>query len=90
MKVNHNTEMARFEIDLGDELALLEYIKKGKEIAFTHTEVPASHEGQGVGGQLAKTALEYAQKQGYKVHVLCSFVAAYIQRHPEYQSLTEK
>jgi predicted GNAT family acetyltransferase len=89
MQVNHNTAQTRFEIDLGDGMALLEYIQKGKEIAFTHTEVPVAYKGQGIGSQLAKTALEYAKQRGYKVQVRCSFVAGYIQRHPEYQSLTQ-
>lgn len=89
MQVNHNTALNRFEIDLGDDMALLEYVQRGEEIAFTHTEVPPAYEGQGVGSRLAKTALEYAKQKGYKVHALCSFVAGYIQRHPQYQSLTQ-
>jgi hypothetical protein len=89
MEVVHNPQFERFEIDLDGQLAIAEYRLEGDDIYFTHTEVPPAFEGRGVGGKLARAALEYAKAQGYTVHALCSFIAAYIQRHPEYQDLTQ-
>lgn len=54
---------------------------------FTHTGVPPAYEGQGIASALVKEGLAYARKEGYKVVPLCSFVAAYIKRHPEYADL---
>lgn len=89
MEVKNNTDAKRFEVDLGDgKLAMIEYMLAGKNIIFTHTEVPEEFEGQGIANQMAHEALEHAKENGYKVQPLCPFVAAYIRKHPEYQSIT--
>jgi predicted GNAT family acetyltransferase len=56
-------------------------------IVFTHTGVPESMEGTGVGSALAKSALDYAQDNHLLVLPLCPFIRSYIERHPEYQPL---
>jgi predicted GNAT family acetyltransferase len=33
--------------------------------------------------------LDYARTQGLQVVPLCSFIAGYIRKHPEYQDLVE-
>jgi predicted GNAT family acetyltransferase len=85
--VKHNPQASRFEVEKEGSLALLEYVQQGDRIIFTHTGVPSALEGQGIGSRLARAGLEYARTQGMKVVALCSFVAAYIQKHPEYQDL---
>ena len=89
MEVKHNPQAQRFEIELNGQLAVAEYRLEGQDIYFTHTEVPPSFEGRGIGSQLARTALDYAKEKGYTVHVLCSFIKGYIEQHPEYESLTK-
>lgn len=84
LEVRHNPEMKRFEIQLGNQVAFVEYLLGGKNIAYTHTEVPVEFEGQGVGAKLAKYVLDYAVEQGYKIQPLCPFISAYVRRHPEY------
>jgi predicted GNAT family acetyltransferase len=86
-EVVNNTDARRFEIKIGDYFALIDYQPAGKNIVFTHTEVPRIFEGQGVGSKLARHALDYARENGLTVIPLCPFVAAYIRRHPEYQDL---
>ena len=88
MDVINNTALERFEIILGDEIAMAEYTIEGNAIYFTHTEVPEAFEGQGIASQLARTALEFAKEQGYTVYAQCAFFVRYIQRHPEYQPIT--
>ena len=84
-----NLEASRFEIALDDDaVAILEYKIAGRNIIFTHTEVPVGFEGQGIAGKLAHVAMEYARSEGYKVQALCPFVAAYVRRHPEYHAIT--
>jgi predicted GNAT family acetyltransferase len=87
LTVTHNPDENRFEIRLDSHLAELKYRVKGETITFTHTGVPHALEGQGVGSKLVRTGLEYAREQGLKVVAHCSFVAAYLERHPEYQNL---
>jgi len=88
VEVIHNIQDERFEIPLGDHLAILEYQLSGGSVIFTHTEVPEQYEGHGLASKLAFTALEYAKEQGLQVVSLCPFVSVYIRRHPEYQRIT--
>jgi uncharacterized protein len=87
--VIHNEAESRFEIKLGDELAVTQYRRHGSKIIFTHTEVPPSMEGKGIGNLLARTALDYARKENLRVVPRCEFIAAFIERHPEYQDLVD-
>ncbi len=88
--VRDNPARHRFEIDLGDgSLAIAQYILRKGKIAFTHTEVPPAHEGQGVGTALVRFALASARERGLKVIPNCPFVAAYIKQHPETQDLLD-
>lgn len=88
LRVVNNPALARYEIALGDATAFVEYHLSGKSIIFTHTDVPTIFEGKGVGGKLAKGAIEDAIAQGYRIEPQCPFIAAYIKRHPEYQPHT--
>jgi len=86
VEVRNNPEAKRFEAQVGDQIAIAEYMLAGTNIIFTHTEVPPAFEGQGVGGKLAKYALDYAVEQGWKIQPLCPFINSYIRRHPEYKA----
>ncbi|QNM83002.1 N-acetyltransferase [Sphingomonas sabuli] len=86
--VRDNTDKHRFEIDLGDgDFAIAEYRLHGDDILFTHTLVPETHEGQGLGTALIKAALASARKRGLKVHPHCKFFAAYMKEHADVQDL---
>lgn len=54
---------------------------------ITHTEVRDEFEGEGLGTQLVRFALDDARASGMRVNPLCPMVAAYIDRHPEYADL---
>ncbi len=89
MTIHNNTEESRFEIHLDDgSIALVDYQIAGKNIIYTHTEVPPAHEGKGLGGQLAAYAMQYARDNGYKVQALCPFIHRYVRNHPEYHGIT--
>jgi predicted GNAT family acetyltransferase len=75
---------SRYEARVEGELAgILEYVLKRNRIALVHTEVPPAFEGRGIAGRLAKFALDDARRRGLGVIVLCPFVRAYLERHPE-------
>jgi uncharacterized protein len=86
-EVQHNEAAHRFEVESDGHLAVAEYVRSGSQLILTHTEVPEALEGQGIGSQLARTALTYARDNDLQVVPRCSFMAAYIRRHPEYQAL---
>jgi predicted GNAT family acetyltransferase len=77
----------RFELEQDGETAFAAYLIDGDTITFTHTIVPPALEGHGVASRLIGHALGEARTRGLKVVPQCSFVAAYIQRHPDTQDL---
>lgn len=89
LEVVNNAAARRFEAQAGGYLAVIDYILKEQLIIYTHTGVPDEIGGQGVAGKMAHTALEHAKANDLKVIPQCPFVAAYIKRHPEYQSLVQ-
>ncbi|MVN20331.1 GNAT family N-acetyltransferase [Mucilaginibacter arboris] len=82
-----NEEENQFELELPQGLALIAYEMDGKTMSILHTEVPEGVEGQGIGSQLAKYALEYARKNHLKVKNYCRFVQVFLRRHPEYKDI---
>lgn len=88
-EVHDNKEARRYEVQTPAGLAFAEYRPAGPAVMFTHTEVPEALEGQGVGSDLVKAALDDVKAQGKKVIPLCPFVAAYIGRHQEYLDLVD-
>jgi predicted GNAT family acetyltransferase len=85
-----NEAAHRFEVRVAGDLAVLEYrLRGGSGLVLTHTGVPPRLEGKGVGSLLARSAFEYAREHQLRVIPLCSFVRAYLQRHPEYADLVD-
>jgi len=85
--VRNNEDAQRYELEAAGALAFAAYQLRGDVVAFTHTEVPAALEGQGIASRLIKGALADVRQRGRKVLALCPFVAGYIDRHPEEQDL---
>lgn len=83
-----NEAKHRFELAVDGHIAFIEYILNKEGIMFlTHTEVPPALEGKGVGSRLVLHTLEYLKEKNYTLAPLCPFVAAYLRKHPEWQSL---
>lgn len=87
IRVTNNEGASRFEADVDGAKAVLEYRKSAHVLTFLHTEVPPELEGRGVGSALAKAGLEFAKASNLGAVPLCSFVAGYVKRHPEYLDL---
>jgi predicted GNAT family acetyltransferase len=87
LNVVHNTRASRFEVQVGEELAVLEYQMRGNKMIFTHTGVPEALEGQGIASRMARVALDYAREKAHAVVPACEFMEVYLRRHPEYKSL---
>jgi hypothetical protein len=81
-------ERKRFEATVDGELAgYLIYRSRPGILALIHTEVEERFEGRGVGGRLARFALEQARAQGLAVLPFCPFVNDWMKRHREYVDL---
>lgn len=89
--VHDNPGELRYDIVVDGKLAgFARYARKGKRIIFVHTEIDEAYEGQGLGSQLAKGALEDARARGLSVVPLCPFIERYIDRHAEYGDLVDR
>ena len=86
--VIHDEKNHRFEIRLNDAVAYEAYRLFDGGIDYEHTIVPASLGGRGIASYLVKHVLDYARENGLKVKPSCSFVAAYIDKHPEYRDIS--
>lgn len=87
--IHHDAAQSRFATSTDAGEAVLEYIRDGQRITFTHTGVPPEAEGRGVGSALAMAGLDYARSEGLRVRPTCPFVAAFVKDHAEYQDLID-
>ncbi|MBP5991860.1 MAG: N-acetyltransferase [Proteobacteria bacterium] len=85
--IEHDAKAGRFFTQVHGHLCLCDYRLREGVMAITHTEVAPELEGQGIAAELVRAALAHAREQGLKVRPLCSYVQAYMRRHPEVQSL---
>lgn len=87
--VTDNPQEHRYEAHVDGVLAgFVVYRFKGEHLVMVHTEVDDAFEGKGVGGALARGALDDVRAKGrHDVVALCPFIAAWIERHPDYQDL---
>jgi predicted GNAT family acetyltransferase len=85
--VTNNAAAGQFEVRTDSGLARLKYVLRGDVLDLVHTEVPQAAEGQGIGAALARTALEHARREGFKVIPTCPFVSGYLRRHKEFADL---
>lgn len=87
ISIRDNRAESRFEAEVGDSLAFAAYRLDHGRLTLHHTVVPPQLEGRGIGSALIESALRSARERGLKVVPECSFVAAYMKRHPETQDL---
>lgn len=82
-----NDTLKQFELHAEGEVAYLEYFFEGKKIFLTHTESPESIRGKGYAKELVNKSLQYAKEHKYIVVPACSYVADYVNNHPEWRDI---
>jgi uncharacterized protein len=85
--VRDNAALKRFELETDGRTGYLYYRLEPGVITLVHTEVPPAIGGRGVGSALVRGALEAIRAKGLRVVATCSFVAAYMGKHPEFNDL---
>lgn len=86
-EVRDNPARRRFELDVAGGQAFIDYRRHAGVVTMVHAEVPAALQGGGLGSALVRGALLLVREQGERVVPACPFVAAYIERHPEFRDL---
>lgn len=87
MEIRHDERNHTFETMIDGKRSHLDYEiqKEGvhEKMLFTHTFAAPEHRGKGVAAALTEAGLQYARENGYEIVPLCSYVAAYLDRHPQ-------
>ena len=78
----------RFELMVDGHTAYEEFERFPGGIAYLHTIVPEALGGRGIASALVRHIMDYAIENQLKVRPDCSFVKAYIDKHPEYQAIS--
>ena len=83
---------SRYVVEIDDQVVgFTEYHRRGENhYFFYHTAIDDEQAGKGVGSALARFALDDVRARGGKVIPLCPFIAAWIERHPDYADLVDR
>lgn len=87
LEIQHDTARRQFFVIVDGHRCVLDYQWTPDAMTITHTGVPDAVGGRGLAAALTQAALVHALAAGWSVVPACSYAAAYIRRHPEYQSL---
>ena len=90
LAVLHDRSACQFEAVVDGLPCVVDYALHGSVMHILHTGVPASLAGQGLAGTLVHEVLAQARALGWRVRPVCSYVAAYMRRHPETHDLLEQ
>ena len=89
-KVTHDTTAERYLITVdGRDAGYADYIQGDGVRDFHHTVIDPEFGGQGLSKPLIQAALDDTRAAGDKVRPLCSAVAGFIEKHPEYRDLVQ-
>lgn len=87
-ELRKNEQQSRYEVvEGGQVVGFAEYREDGENVVMPHTEIDSAHEGEGLGSQLARFALDDVRQAGKKVVPSCAFIRGYIEKHAEYADL---
>ena len=87
IEIRHNAASRRFEATVDNLLCRCDYRMHGDTMMLVHTEVPPQLERRGFASMLVRAAFDYARQNGLDVLPVCSFVSAWVRRHPEVEPL---
>lgn len=91
VEVLHEPARRRFVARSGASESQLIYAPGGGgSVDFRSTYVDPAVRGRGVGEELVRAALEWAEREGLTVIPTCWFVETVVRRHPEYRPLLER
>ncbi|MFL0179977.1 MULTISPECIES: GNAT family N-acetyltransferase [unclassified Mycobacterium] len=86
--VTHDNGQYKITVD-GEQAGFADYIERGDQRIFHHTVIDKAFGGRGLAGILVGKALADTRAAGKRVVPTCSFVEAYITKHPEFADLVD-
>lgn len=88
--VTHSPEQERYVLTVdGEQAGYFDYVDEVDVRLLTHTVVDAEYGGNGYAAVLTKAALDDVVASGKTARAVCSYVASYVTKHPEYAAVVE-
>ncbi|WP_374682315.1 N-acetyltransferase, partial [Accumulibacter sp.] len=89
--VAHNAARQRFESQVGESgTAYLSYLIEEDRVILDRTFVPDELRGHGIAAELVGVALKEARQRHWRIDPRCTYVAGFIERHPEFADLVDR
>lgn len=88
-EVLDNAASSRFELAVGDEMAVAYYRHEDGRYVLTHTEVPQALSGQGIGTRLAQGVFKILGERNARIIAKCPFMSAFAVKHPELNAMLD-
>ena len=83
MPVIDNKAQSRYELMTDGHLSIADYSLEGERISISDVEVPEALRGKGIAAQVMAGVVEDAKARNLTIVPVCSYAAAYMQRHPQ-------
>ena len=81
----------RYEIRVGDDVAgEAQYVDRGNQRIFFHTEIDPAFQGQGLSKPLIRDALDDTRQAGMRIVPVCRAVARYVRKHSSFDDITDR
>ena len=90
LNVVNNKDKQRFELNLGTDIAYMEYRFQNNTKVLMHTYIPEKYRGKGNAQKFIQQVLDTLRKAKTQVMVNCAAVSRFLREHPEYNDLVVK
>lgn len=88
--VARSTDRDRYDVtSAGAPAGFAEFVDRGEQRIFFHTEIGEEFGGRGLGGTLVGRALADTREAGLRIVPVCPFVAKYLKNHHEFDDLVD-
>jgi len=89
--IRNDPERERYVAEIDGEVVgyTVYHIRHGGIYFFVHTEIEQGFGGEGIGETLVRQALDDVRAKEGAIVPLCPYVAAFIEKNPEYDTLVD-
>lgn len=87
IELKDNKTQHALELWVEGKRSFIGYELEGDKMYLMHTEVPEEQTGEGIAADLVEKSFVYLEKNNLKAVPACSYVRAFLKRHPEWNRI---